>query len=491
MTGLQHRYADPQSQAWLGLWCSLYPGSLLSKYLDPDMPKFTRPALRPILPQPPPFGKYAPRKPVRAPRAKAAKPRPATASEKRKTVREQVSLQQIELSDWAKRLMGDGRIQSITLDDIIDGIEDYFTIFSNMRRIDKPVYKYFQKTGVPLFFANSAVWTEELSAMRIANANALPSFFGAFFPKNAEQYREHVFNDDKCGMFEFQYFAKLKTHATVAPHGSTVFSHNTMSLKRDVLSREELKSFPWARRDWGFGWFVGVLPDGAVRALPCQMRRDQMLKSGDVVHHSSFEIPPGLWDLSAKNDPHDLVRRAFAAVLACTASSLSGLQVTIKKGSENARFGIPISYARAFFADREVDALSNRRKAILHLIFPHDRHMRDGRIVRVGEHLRGTRHFEWRGYEVTIGASGIHYPSPESFTGPLYDFDNPPPDVVLPNEKDTISLDEVGSRMGRIIWRKNKPRFVKGKPESEWSQPTLTEPHILQTPPTIEHEPQP
>jgi hypothetical protein len=493
MTGFPHQFAGALGQAWLRLWVDINPDSPLKQYLRdtscfasalPVLPTLpTLPAL-PVLPVLPAAATAPPRLPPRSsrPPGQAAttrkrrvtgngatqKPRPAA----KPRITEHQALHNVGLSDWATQLLGDARNQDHTLDDVIDGIENYFDIVGQMKKFDKHAYKYFSRIGAPLGLRHIAIWKSDFDRMKINNADSLPAFFGTFFPSTRDEFRKNVKDDSH--MFEFMYFHKMKTHATVAPLGSTVFVHNTISLKQGYLTKEELKQFPWARENWGFGWFVGVLPDGTVRALPSQMNRAQRLPGGDVIHHSNFEIPRGLSELSGRTrDPHELTRMMFALVLATTSSALLGLQVTIKKGARNVRFGIPISYAKTFFADRDTNGA--RRNPILHLIFPHDRHMNDGRIIRVGEHLRGERQFEWRGYQVTIGAPGIHFPAPEAFVDSSWDLETLSADELPRDEGDMMTIGQVGNTMERWMWKPRKPRFQKGVPKSQWPRPDYSE----------------
>lgn len=375
------------------------------------------------------------------------------------------------ISDWAQGLVGDGRIDDITLDDVLDGIDDYFAIFAQMRRIDPGAYAYFSKVGVPLVFHRATkIYARDLETVRIPRAAALPSFFGAFIPRSKDVYRKDIF-EDRPSLADFIYFLKPKNHATVAPRGTTIFTHHEIILDRKALTPEELKQYPYMRGHRANYWYAGVLPTGEVRALPCHTTHHQRLPSGDSVHHSSFQIPPSLTAWTKLKDPHDFARIEFVLALAFTISALTGVQVIIRKGKQSARFGIPLAKAKSFFRDRDA---TGRRRPIMHLRLGHDRRLANGRVITVGEHLSGERAFSWRGYDITLGVPGIHYPSPEGFTGPLYVQDDPDAPLTPEEIANTVPVSRVGNLFQEIIQQGRRPPFRRGQPSRTYSNSTLT-----------------
>jgi len=398
----------------------------------------------------------------------------------RQIQREAARLVDKPLADWAKKLIGDNRISDITLEKLIAGMDNYFDIFSGMRRVNTSAYKFFSNIGAPITVGESCIWRWQLDQTVIPNADKLPSYFGVFFTKDPTEEREEIYKDGPY-FPEFVFFEKLKNAPTFAPHGTTIFSHNEVSLDQHVLSKEEAKKFPWAKRNWGVHWLVGVLPDGTIKPLPCRMTRSQLLPrrarhepTGGTRHHyvhsSRFCIPEGLveWGMG---DADQLVRSRFNMALAFTATAISGAQLTLKKNGVTARIGVPISVVRDFFSDRDrVDG--ERRKPLMNLILPHERHYKDGHITIVGEHLRGTRFFNWRGYEMSIGAPGLHYPSIEGFDAGVYDFEQPlPPECDGEKMKAIETLAPIASNQ---IWRRDRRlQFRKGSPNQVFRDANL------------------
>jgi hypothetical protein len=473
-------FATAADQAWLRLWVGMFgPGSKLAGYLKnnermrappPVIARHRPPRPSPVVVQGG-YSKGQAGKQVRSPRVESRGAREKSTSTERRIERDIARVIRMPTSDWAKALLGDPRIMGITIGDILDGIDHYFSVFDQLRRVNKEAYAYFSRVGAPIITRNTMVLRDAVfsDSARIQDPASLPSYFGAFFAKSKDEYRSSIIDD--CGFFEFELFEKPKNHATAVPWGTTVFSHQMISLRHDILSKEELKQYPHAAHSWGAWWYVGVLPNGEIKALPHRMQRVQRLPSGEGVHHSSFQIPPGLSKLSRKTgDPHQVVRMSFLAAVAFAASGISGVNVTIKRGGRSARIGVPITALKGFFSDRDSEG---RRKPILHLIAGHDRHMSDGRIIEVGEHLRGERQFSWRGYDITVGAPGIHFPAPESWTKPVL-VDGDPDAPLEPGQlKGMITVGQAADRWGRRIWDGRKVPIRKGQPQERYHNTTL------------------
>lgn len=448
-------FASPAGQAWLRYWVGIFgPDSTLRGLLRDDVPPPRLP--RPAIP-------VRPRRPALT-RPQSTKPRPDRAE--RRIERDIARVTRLPVSDWAKSIVGDPRNEQITLADVLEGVEDYFRIFDQMRRLNTDAYKYFSRVGAPILTSNGAIWDSQINALTIASPSLLPSYFGVFFAQGRDDFRQHVLTED-ASMYEFHLFEKPRNHGTVAPLGSTIFTHNTISLHRKFwLTDDERRGKPWTRHAWGFWWYLGVLPDGSIRALPHRMSHFQRLPGGDGVYHSAFHIPPGVRAMAKSTDTvHDFVRKWFNAAVASTAAAIAGVTVTIRQGKRAARVGVPVGNLRSFFADRDPAAEGVRRKAIMHLRLGHDRHMADGRIIPVGEHLSGERHFTWRGYQVTVGVPGIHFPSPEGFDAEIFvlnDPDAPLPDDVEPDK--LVPISEAAKEFQSIIRRREQVPIRKGNP---------------------------
>jgi hypothetical protein len=170
--------------------------------------------------------------------------------------------------------------------------------------------------------------------------------------------------------------------------------------------------------------------------------------------------------ISPDKDAHALARKYFTAILAFTAAGVSGVHIVIRKGQVTARIGLPITAVKNFFADRDRPE-EGRLKPLLHLMMPHRRYMADGRIIPVGEHLRGERIFDWRGYRVNVGVPGVHYPSLEGIKAGLYTSEG-----EMPPEK-TVPITYVVPMHEKLVWHGERTRFRRGTPNITYNAPSL------------------
>jgi hypothetical protein len=377
------------------------------------------------------------------------------------------------LADWAKNLLGDERLSQVTLQHILDGIDIYFGMFDQLRRVDPFAYHYFSRVGTPIILNGARFYKSHFDILKLPDPSKLPSFVGAFFPRSTEEYRKDII-EDRPALMEFNYFNKAKNLATVTSPGTTVYMHHLIALKHEgAFSKQEMKKFPVARGDFGVWFPIGITINGEIKALPWHMQHDQQLPCGEFVHHSSFEIPKGVVELGG----HEFARLMFLATMIHTATAISGLQVTITKGKTTARFGIPIQNAKEFFADREPDLTeTGRRRSIMHLRFPHHRYLKDGRIIRVGEHLRGERSFLWHGYNISVGAPGIHYPSPEGLASDVFIDHKADPHILPVDIKEKIvpvMNRELTKHYQSLALGSGKVPFRRGEPTTTYTDNVL------------------
>ena len=369
------------------------------------------------------------------------------------------------VSEWARQLEGDERISGITLAEVIVGLDDYFRIFRQIRKHHRPAYEYFSRVGVPLCFDNMSVLTRHiLPPAAVVDAADLPSYIGVFMTRDREQARAAVM-DQRPAFLDFQLYEKRRRNMrVVSPWKWTLYDHAEFALDRDVFTKAERRRFPEAG-EWGFHYYIGIDARGVVSALPMQMTSGQTLKSGDVVHHNRFVVPPGLSDMSRKmKDGYvgvdGYVAAQFAAIRAFAASALSGVQLSVRRGDEVARFGIPLAYVRSFFRDREREG--SRRRPLLHLVAGYE-YERGNRRVAVGEHLRGARRFAWRGHDILITAPGLHHAAPETLTAELLTDED-----ILPLPRDVVSVSDVAADMRTAIDTSPPVRFRRGEPSRRY-----------------------
>jgi hypothetical protein len=413
------------NQAWIGFWRSFMPGSVL------------------------PYDEQA-----------------VEALLDGQEVKAEVLAPQSELYD---RLEGDDRISGITLADVLMGIEDYFTIFRQIRRQNYDAWDYFRRVGAPICMNSAAIYRGVIDKdlKPIVNAETMPAFLGLFFPRTREEHRAGVM-EDKPSLLDFHLYEKRRRNiVVVSPWKWKIYDHQMYSLDRDVFTEKERKKFP-ACGAFGMHYFIGIGEDGHVEAMPMHMPKVQRLPDGEAIHHNRFIVPPGLEEMAhgAKGKEklniwtvNEFVARLFAIIRAYVDSATSGVQVTIRHKNQTARFGLPLSYCKSFFADRHSNG--KRRNALLHFVGEYTYVRANGKVVTVGEHLRGARHFTWRDYSIVLSAPGIHHPAPEALAAEtLHD------DDILPfPDKDLVLFSKgAGNKVRDEINNRRKNPFRKGRP---------------------------
>jgi len=369
------------------------------------------------------------------------------------------------VSEWARQLEGDERISGITLGELLVGLEDYFKIFRQLKKTHRSAYDYFSRVGVPLCFDSLTVLRRAITDVPVVDHENLPSCIGVFMTRSREEARDLVLSD-KPAFLDFQLYEKRRRNIVVAaPWKWTLYDHTEISFSRDVFTKEERRRLPQAG-EWGFHYYVGIDRDGRVAALPMKMSTYQPLKSGGSVHHGHFIVPPGLKDMSGSRGIDAYVAAHFAAVRAFAASAMSGVQMSVRRGDEVARFGIPLAYVRSFFRDREREGM--RRKPLLHLVGTYQ-YQRANRTVTVGEHLRGARRFAWRGHDIHVTAPGITHAAPEVLAAELLADD----DLLPMPAPATITPAELGAQMQQKITSLAPVRFRRGMPVATYQQPSM------------------
>lgn len=373
---------------------------------------------------------------------------------------------------WAVKLLGDFRTDDVTLASILDGLDDYFTVFSQMKKQDREAYRFFSKVGTPIALANNKVLRAVLDNVTIAQPDKLPSRFGVFFTDTQEGHRNTIIAD-KPSIGDYHYFTRLTHPATVVSPGTQVFQHQQIYVKRNVFTPEELRQYPAARHGFGMSYLIGISPLGEVRALPYKWRREQKLRNGKYIYHSEFKVPPGLKEMHVDGDADKYVRYMFNVAVAFTAAATSGITVTVRKNGVSGRIGVPITNLKEFFRDRDVET-GTRKKPIIHLRAQHERIV-GNRTVIVGDHLAGERMFSWRGYDIVIGAAGIHHPAVEGFTGDIFFLDRSQPDYMAAPPKDEILVpeEEAARRLQAIVWSPRHRPIRHGQPLSRYKESNL------------------
>ncbi len=232
------------------------------------------------------------------------------------------------------------------------------------------------------------------------------------------------------------------------------FNHFSMAVKFDKLPAQLKKPgfcyyefgcyFP-KRIDkipeFGVAAYVGVHEQtGEVIAMPTLMSKSVNLKNGERVTHRGWRyaaIPNNAddWRTWSQSRNAEEIVKHFTLIYNMTMWREYGVNIVAKKDGSKATFIVPEHRWKDFFKDRfDVKAVDGRRKRIFHAVTAHSRS--NGSNVRT--HYKGSRHFFWRGYEISIVMPGKHGAAQASLNISAHNFG---PEEVVPRK--SIALEDL------------------------------------------------
>lgn len=105
-----------------------------------------------------------------------------------------------------------------------------------------------------------------------------------------------------------------------------------------------------------------------------------------------------------------MMRSLLANAFVAWSKRTESWSVAVTKGNNRLIFGVPREETKNYFADREIEAMSRsgQRRKILHYVSAHERQLKNGKVARVKEHVRGLREFNWCGYHCLITAPSFN-----------------------------------------------------------------------------------
>jgi len=299
---------------------------------------------------------------------------------------------------------------------ILDRLDDHFKCMRHLRKGDPEAYALYSRVGFSMaaeFYKSGRIGAER------------PSFGGIYFPKVDES--DNV-------MPSFSYFQKISHPPRVEACAGDVYRF--VGLYDD---RSDLQAF--------LECHVEVSPSGDVR----------LLREARIVT-SSFDVRRGRrkqklsfsgcqwvypqWTQETEGNPVEWFCIAFNTHCGVQ----SQIVVRASLGREVAAFGINLKRAPKFFADRGTElAADGKRKRIFHSVSSHSRRISEDRTLTVKSHYRGVRHFDWKGYGITIVMPGAL--NLTTFNAPAVEMDDA--DVMVPQE--WLPSSEVGRRIQEVL----------------------------------------
>lgn len=240
---------------------------------------------------------------------------------------------------------------------------------------------------------------------RISDVSALPSIASAYFMPSSLDGEDKVYMRFIFALRE----AKLPENVEATKGVPYMFGACFNLQKKDEKMNGGMM---WA-------WcYVVVRSDGSV-VIPHEMRqfsatirhvrkqgkREGAQRSGSV-NYKTWCVPT-----FAKHDERedqegyrDFLRASFCKLINWWQSRGDQWSVGVRKDGHRVTFSIDKRHTSAYFADREmVVNVDGKPRKIVHYVREHERV--NGSVVR--EHVRGLRHFNWKGYECSVIAPGL------------------------------------------------------------------------------------
>jgi hypothetical protein len=323
----------------------------------------------------------------------------------------------------------DPNCKFIHLEDLLDQIPICQKLLKALRRQDPSAYEYHRRLGARLLSNTSGFLRE----------NKLSDEARELLPTSGLMYmHEHLSDDEgEDNVPAMIYFDKQAVNIW-SYHGTAYKVALAYWLRFRRNSNVELKK-PVAI---GGRYTVIVDNQGKVLAVPEPTTITQKIHHHDVVARKTgsrvshlpaltMAIPSFLQtiykDVKAQRWGTLEEWAGWLAAMAIngTTAGVNARQfmVLAERHGVAARFDVGLENPKTFFKDRACAlAVDGKRKRIIHWVESFDRHLPDGRVVRVKGHFRGLTTFAWHGSEVTI-LMPQNQLDPRTFNVPIHEYD--------------------------------------------------------------------
>jgi len=300
---------------------------------------------------------------------------------------------------------------------ILDRLDEYFVCVRRLRRHDADAYALFARVGfaVP---ADRYVNPEHTEMRSLIHDSVRPAFGGILCGGWTDYARDLCFPGDKRFSGDHQcfpsflYFTKIETPSRIEQHRGAIYRVTSVFDDRRYSQR-------WHSTLTAVLHFHAVISDDGSVEILRELQRSRSnfpVKRGRrreriELSQCQWQYPQWLADFSADcpepfpNDPFGIKWARYWFLLAFLTHQLAVSRIIVRAqhDGQTAAFGIDVTRAKYFFADREIDlAIDGKRKRIFHAVAEHDRRIDPTRTTRVRGHYRGSRHFEWNGHRIRI-----------------------------------------------------------------------------------------
>jgi len=321
---------------------------------------------------------------------------------------------------------------------ILDRLGEYFVCMRRLQRKDPASYQLFSRIGfaVPADRYRNPDHPQTREDLRAIERR---SFGGILTGGLAEEHPGRAYP-------AFAYFQKLAHASSVqAVADGDIYRFTCLWDDRDPTIR-------WAATSSAIATcHVRLCADGTVELL-----KELRTTHATIVHRTGrhgrgrrerLDLSTRQWcypawidDLSDERGwGADLVRMLFGLSMLTYDAATSRVVIRAEHGDVAAAFGIALTRAPYFFADR--DLTDGRKKRIFHAVRAHQRTLATLRTTEVRAHYRGVRDFEWNGHHIHIvlpeQTDVLRLPVPARYRE----------DIPAAERRDTIGLRGVGERL--------------------------------------------
>jgi hypothetical protein len=322
--------------------------------------------------------------------------------------------------------------------DLLEQLPKYFKVIARLKGVDRSSYELFSRTGATLLPTKALVaYTREFPAIW-HNKQTRPAFGAITLALDLK-------DDERFMYARLMYFNKIKRPSHVEPTTGDTYEILAYFDMAETNGRwPNGKRMPkWLRKAGCVAHFHISVSDSGDCQLLKELRTDwqkinyRALNENNVkalytehIPQKRWAYPPVLVDWFRdyqerfKDEWRERTVEEYAIYLARMIAEWAlavetGIRVEVMDGNGHAgAFAVDMKRTAYFFKNREVVLSPKGGKArIFHIVKPHSRRLKNGKLLNCRMHFRGLRSFAWGGYNVHITVPGLHHTPLSEFIG--------------------------------------------------------------------------
>jgi hypothetical protein len=362
---------------------------------------------------------------------------------------------------------------------LLDDLGGYFRVIARLKKAHTDAFDLYSKVGATLVPPKGLFGIKTLPS--IWHDSEQRPTFGAIslVSKDLKDSDEHIYA-------HLMYFMKLDVPpADVAPTSGDVYE---VTLYYDHIRAKYDKKCPKWMRKAGFCLQFHVAVEGRDRVRVLKRlqtsyqqpnyraggkwrRLQRQRRSGNKGsctdgQGGATHIPTKVWDYPRLLIDHYKDQRwadvpnkpsidEYGTWLLCFIANSAiaqelGVRIAVTDAQGlTASFSVDTKRMAYFFKDRDV-VLTERGKTarIFHVVRPHERTLKSGKVTYLKMGFRGLRRFTWAGYQVHVTVPGLHHTPLFEFDGGM--FDNQTAQALGLDMGASLDLEQLGDSLHRV-----------------------------------------